>query len=335
MKALFGSSRRSLVCSDSTIQRLLPQLDQREMDTLLFNSMNEGCDHQLLMCQLDTHTQRSIGIVDGSKLFKQYYFTMLTCTGEQGTFTQAIQPMKGSGHELASAEELLIRQATYLPQLVCGDGLYLCERMMHLVCNKLDRNLLVKYPDKKRDGTSRRKEQEIIEHARRCMDKHEAYRDAIQTAKGYDSERMTSYYIEAIADTYSGVPVTVLRVTEEPKRLKPTRFWIVTSDTGLSLTAAREAAHQEKQIENNGFKRLSALAGTKKMRTHNRDMALRLLCCIAAGVNLLTAIINEIKYVDAPGLPRPDKRTWETVCNWLANVITLVTRRGCNVLNVG
>jgi len=238
VKALIGSSRDP-VCSDSTIQRVLPQLDQGEMDTLLRNSVTEACDHTPLMCQLDKHTQRSIGIVDGSKLFKRYYFTMLTCTGEQGTFTQAIQPMKGSGHELDSAEELLTRQSAYLPQVLCGDGLYLCERMMHLVCNTLGRDLLVKYSDKTRDGKSRRKEREIIDHARRCMDNAEAYRDAIQTAKGYDSKRMIDYSIEAIADTYGGVPVTVLRVTEEPKNRKPTRFWVITSDTGLSLPAGK------------------------------------------------------------------------------------------------
>jgi len=206
--------------------------------------------------------------------------------------------------------------------------------MMNLVCNKLGRHILVKYPGTKGNGESRQKEQEVMAQARHCMEHAQAYRDAIRTAAGYDRERMMHYRIEAIDSTYHEVPVTVLRVTENPKYRKPTQFWIVTSDTDLSPHAAREAAHQRWQIENNVFKQWSALAGTKKVRTHSMAAALCLLCCIAAGVNLLTAVIHEIKKMVKSGFPHTDKRTWKTMGNWLVNVIAQVTRRGCNVLNV-
>jgi len=333
VRALIGS-RRDMVCSDSTIQRVLPLIDPEEQGRLLINSMNAACDHKPLMCQLDEHTQRSLGIVDGSCLFKRYWVTVLACTGEQGTFTQAIQPMAGKGHELKSAEELLIRQAAYLPEVLLCDGLYLCGRMMNLVCNKLGRRILIKYPGTKGNGECRQKEQEVIEQARHCLDNAQAYRDAIQTAEGYDRERMMHYRIEAIDSTYHEVPVTVLRVTENPKYRKPTQFWIVTSDTDLSLTAAREAAHQRWQIENNVWGQWSAAAGTKKVRTHSMAAALCLLFCIAVGVNLLTAVIRETKKMVRSGFPHTDKRTWKTMSNWLVNVIAQVTRRGCNVLNV-
>ena len=49
------------------------------------------------------------------------------------------------------------------------------------------------------------------------------------------------------------------------RRRRNTSCWIVTTDLELALEEIREAAHQRWQIENNVFKRISRLSGTKQL----------------------------------------------------------------------
>ncbi len=320
VRKLLGS-KRYMVGSDSTIQRVISQIIPDEVTTMVGTSMKLSVSDTEESCYLDTGVHRSIGIVDGTCVFGSVWFTVLARPTKTGTYAQVVRPMKGRGHELRGSEEMLLREGDTLPQLLSFDGLYLCEPFLHLICAKLKRHILVKFRSVKRDGTPRKHERLLLDRAARYMEHQGFYSDAVQTASGYDYQRSTSYQIEAVPDEWHGVPVLVLRVTEGKET-----FWVITSDVHLSLPAAREAAHLRWSIENDEFKRMSYLTGTKRVRTHNKIAAVCLLCCIAMGVNFLTSINHVLASVVTKTLPV--KRTWKITGRWIWKGIKWQIRTG-------
>ena len=69
----------------------------------------------------------------------------------------------------------------------------------------------------------------------------------------------------------------VARVEEHKLKSVPERpadelFWVVTTQTSLSGQDMRELAHRRWGIENNVFKRLNALVGSKRVSTHKQHV---------------------------------------------------------------
>jgi IS4 transposase len=67
--------------------------------------------------------------------------------------------------------------------------------------------------------------------------------------------------------------------------------WIVTTDLELPLEEIREAAHQRWQIENNVFKRISHLSGTKRFYFKDPRQFFNLLHIFFAALAVLDCII--------------------------------------------
>ncbi len=84
---------------------------------------------------------------------------------------------------------------------------------------------------------------------------------------GYDLQRLFSWKIDLTSHTFAGYPVQICHLVEDyPKRTtRPSEeAWIVTTGCSLSPQKIREAAHICWSIENDCFKKLSTLAGTKR-----------------------------------------------------------------------
>ena len=75
------------------------------------------------------------------------------------------------------------------------------------------------------------------------------------------------------------------------KRERNLSCWIVTTDLKLPLEEVREAAHQRWQIENNVFKRISHLSGTKRFYFKDPRQFFNLLHLFFAAVAVLDCII--------------------------------------------
>jgi len=118
------------------------------------------------------------------------------------------------------------------------------------------------------------------------------------TASGYDDMRLCSWEMDMAAANYAGVPLTVAFVTEhyqkDPRRETST-FWIVTSALDLSPAEVREAGHVRWHIENDVFKRLSHLAGTKRFTCRGNGVFLcflMLICASTAAIEAYTSILR-------------------------------------------
>jgi IS4 transposase len=111
---------------------------------------------------------------------------------------------------------------------------------------------------------------------------------------GWDSERQCRWKVRKTIDTFGGYPVQVVELREffpKRKRLRNISCWIVTTDMDLSLEEIREAAHQRWQIENNVFKRISHLSGTKRFYFKDHRQFFNLLHIFFAAVAVLDCII--------------------------------------------
>ena len=110
-----------------------------------------------------------------------------------------------------------------------------------------------------------------------------------------------------------------------PKRKKERNVtcWIVSTDLDLSLEEIREAAHQRWTIENNIFKRLSHLAGTKRFyfKDHRQFFnLLHLFCAAVAVLDCIMALVKAHKSLFA-ALRAGIKGTWRNVFSQIQEVL--------------
>ena len=201
--------------------------------------------------------------------------------------------MEERGHERAAAADIIrsipdVIDEPATPDLLLGDGLYLTAPIFRCVRTVPKRHILVKYPA---SGCEKRL---MLFSATLLRFSSPFHRDAVTRVSGFDSRRLCAYSMAATVDTFAGFPVRVIRVSEEyvkrSGRSAKSSFWIVTTDMDLSAEAAREAAHLRWSIENEGFKTLSHLAGTKRMVSHDPITATHFLHCVTAAVVLLALI---------------------------------------------
>jgi IS4 transposase len=116
-----------------------------------------------------------------------------------------------------------------------------------------------------------------------------------QEARGVDPQRLCSWTARQTLAAFAGFPVQVVHLQEFylKRRHDPhVQCWIVTTELSLSLEEIRQAAHLRWQIENNLFKRLNHLAGTKRFRVKDPRAFFNWLHLLCAAVGLLHALIG-------------------------------------------
>jgi len=115
-----------------------------------------------------------------------------------------------------------------------------------------------------------------------------------EEARGWDRSRQCRWTVRKTVDRFGGYPVQVIHLKEyypKRKRQRTESCWIVTTDLSLSLEEIREAAHQRWQIENNVFKRVSHLSGTKRFYFRDERQFFNLLRLFFAATTVLGYIM--------------------------------------------
>lgn len=148
---------------------------------------------------------------------------------------------------------------------------------------------------------------------------------------GFDCRRMCRWQMRKTIDRFAGYQVQVVELIETyPKRRgeNTERCWIVTTDMELSLEEIREAAHQRWQIENNVFKRISGLAGTKRFYFADPKRfftLLRIFFAAAAVLDYIVTLLEAHPRVFA-ALRRGIKPTWHNVFSQIQEVLYGIPR---------
>ena len=296
-RSLFDAEHRrdgvKMVASDSTLQRMLRWLDPQPTRRVLFEIARRLDRMGLLTAKLAEHSpRRRLGIVDGSVLGK-FYAVCVTLLGTVPV-PLVIEPAGGRGKELPVAERLVKHAATKLgshaPTLWLVDALYFTTGFFSLIRNDLHAHLLIKCKDPEfRD---------VLNDARKLFDNRSPAVEPVLSCSGFDAERWCSWTAEKTSGEFAGFPVQVVRLQESyPKRSsnKHVVTWIVTTDLCLSCREIREAAHLRWQIENNVFKRMSHLCGTKRFWSKDQQAYFTMVRLFAAAVAAFDAFISILR----------------------------------------
>jgi hypothetical protein len=284
LKTLLDCQRR-MVASDTTFRRVLGWLAQQQISQIPLRLLPRFERARLLQHSLAPGgPARRIGILDGS--FMGGHWLSALCLVGKIVFPALLQPRSSQGDELAASLALLKRAKASLgcsfPKLWLLDALYFSSPVFQRF-RSLGAHLLIKIKDS---------EYRVVTKDASNLFTHFG---GDNEAHGFDSLRLCLWQARQTLSSFAGFPVQVVELTETyPKRHGTTTVtcWILTTDLSLSLEELREAAHLRWQIENNLFKRLSHLSGTKRFHFKDPRPFFNLLHIFAAAVAALDAFIH-------------------------------------------
>lgn len=324
MLRLFGCTpEKKVVVSDSTIARVLRWLDPEQTRRALLAPTGALDAKGLMQRTLGAKSaNRRIGVWDGSQMGKHYVVAALLCG--KVNYPVLIESCPGRGHEMKTVHRWLPilhrRLGPAAPELWLFDALYFTQSTFECV-ESVDAHLLIKYTphDEASDATLFR---DVLEDAKALFSARSTAVDPIEHAEGFDQQRCCSWSMKKTSAEFAGRPVNIFFLTEDyPKRKKNAHVetWIITTDLTLRFEEAREAAHLRWNIENNEFKRLSHLAGTKTayFKDARQQLSLLRLFCLALAVFDAFLCIVRHDESDAKALLQGCKFTWKSAFSQL------------------
>lgn len=314
VKGLFNC-RRKMVASDSTIARVLRWLDATVVEEVLQGLWQRleplGCLQRHLV---PNRRRRRIGIIDGSYMGGHYHVTA-TLLGEID-YPVCVEPCSGRGKELPTAyrilEELPAKLGPCAPELWLFDGLYITANTFKRVHDQRA-HLLVKCGDNPEFRDILVDAQALFSHPSRAVEK-------VEETSGIDGERQCCWSMKKTSGEFAGYPVHIFFLSEDylkRKKNSHVEAWIVTTDLTLTAAEVREASHLRWHIENQVFKRLSHLCGTKRFYFKDPRRFFTLLRLICLAMTLFDAFFTIMRR-DAEGFKRLRggiKPTWKNLCS--------------------
>lgn len=278
-KRLFGCQRK-MVASDSTFARVLRWLRPEEVQRFLLSFLPMFEARDLLRKSLSaTGRPWRLGILDGS--YMGGHWLVALCLPGAVTYPVMVERCKNQGEEQAVARRLMRLASKILgklrPELWLLDALYF-NRNTIAIARGQGAHVLFKF--KEADLRTVTKDAEnLFEHF-----------GGDEEGSGWDTARQCRWKVRKTLDTFGGYPVQVVQLKEfypKRKRERNSSCWIVSTQLDLSLEEIREAAHQRWQIENNVFKRISHLSGTKRFYFKDHRQFFNLLRIFFAAMAVL------------------------------------------------
>lgn len=239
VKAWHNVNRR-MVVSDSTLERILGNIDLSEARVVLHRCVQVLEAEDALSVELSSGRSIRVGVVDGSN-FGGFAGCAFAVAGMVATPVDI--EMHTKGKELRASRRLLCRIAhsfgTRIVDIVVGDGLYITKDHIMQCKEELGCEALIKTTEK---GLS------LIQDAQGLFTMAGEGTEGIEQASGLDSERGIKYKVTAAGGfPWDDLPCKfkVARVQEEKLKPKPGRdkyevFWVITTDQSLSGPQMRQ-----------------------------------------------------------------------------------------------
>lgn len=288
-KNLIGS-KRSMVASDTTFERVLPQLDMQPINETIRTVYNQVVSKGLSKFHFSSGKKLVLAAIDGSG-FSPFYASVVTLVG-QGTFPLDSHVSDTKGKELICSRATMSRLTNLLGHSWCdillADGLYPTEEDFKSAKELYGCDLLVKTSEETLT---------VIQDAKAIFASNNP---DVKIATGIDSKHNISYVSKSISGLSWQIlnyTLTVAMVTETKLNPKPNEnpteiFFVITTKTDLSPNDLREAAHARWFIENNVFKRLNYFILSKRVHTKNLPTIIRLLALWLIGLALLQLFLS-------------------------------------------
>lgn len=243
-------------------------------------------------CTLSTGQEVALAVVDGS-CFGGHWACAL---GFAGATWQPldIEPYAQRGKELPAARALLDRAVCHLgagfATHLLYDGLMAVKDDFKRARLRWGLHLVLKSKEVGLEPIA-----SSLAAWQGCSDAQLRAR-GVEVARGVDSERGVAYVVAAQGGIrWQGLawPLKVAWVHEtalKGKRAGQTEpFWVLSTDENLGAEALREIAHRRWAIENQGFKTLNAVVGSKRAYLKNAKAREALLLIWGIGLTLANA----------------------------------------------
>ena len=279
-------SRRRLVASDSTIERSLRGFNLPVLHRVLWELGRCLRSRRELELTLPSGARATVGIVDGSA-WGSDFGSVLLLTGDGLDAAVGYQMSAGQCQELATTRALLAEAVEWYGQgwvqYVVVDGLYFTEEDLQRSCQQWGQHLVVK--------TTEQETLAVLQDAAGLFFAEGGPLQGVEVVEGCDEVRQESYRILGCGGfCWHGLTLKVAYVSEHPIKPRAGRqekpFWVVTTDEGLSLEDMRFLAHRRWHVENNGFRTLNQLVGSKRRLTKHAVVREALLGLWLIGLDL-------------------------------------------------
>ena len=227
-----------------------------------------------LTVSLSSGKEARLGVVDGSWM-GGHWMSAFVCLGEGLTVGIDIEGYRTRGNELAASRTILTRTAALLGKgfvsHVLADALY-GNREDFKLGMELEYHLVVKMEE---EGENTMGPivwaKELFSGVKRASDAKEL---GVECAEGTDAVRNIRYEVMIVKGVEWNVKkgevicLTVAYVVEEHLKGKYAgqtfKYWVVTTDQSLTAVEMRDLGHTRWRIENNLFKELNELVGSKR-----------------------------------------------------------------------
>ena len=305
-------SEREMVASDSTMERVAGGMERGGIEEIGYAVTDKADQEALWDLKLPSGKKLRLGIVDGHHA-GGIWASVLAVSGKV-TGVVDLQRYRNRGCELEASRIVLKRAFRKLGKgffgIVGGDGLYATKEDFQL-CLDQGSHLLVKTDEETLT---------VIQDAKHLFHVQGAEKlEGVFHQKGHDPKRDADYEVMwAEGFEWQSLRLTVAWVQEWTLNSKTgiverTEFYVLTTATGLTGEDLRELAHRRWEIENNIFKRLNHLIGSKRSWSRKPKVMETLLRIWMIGLTLLGAYLFERGWKQFKEIWQTMKPVWRAV----------------------
>ncbi len=203
-------------------------------------------------------------ILDGS-CFGSHRFSVLTLAGNAVQAPLDIEPYSKRGKERSASFRLLERLKQSFDSVpfthLLLDGLYM-SRSVFIQALELDFAPVVKTTDKSLSCVRRLQENWQDFFGEKTAPDHIRWLRGTDSSHGYSYKILQNCQISWGKFELNGIQLQITYLSG-PRSNRCETFWVFTTDTELSAQSLRQLAHHRWAIENNEFKELNQLVGSK------------------------------------------------------------------------
>lgn len=310
-RKLHGTDR-DMVASDSSLERIAGGIERKSLQKIGYAMIDKGDEQNLWDLKLPSGKKLRLGIVDGHWAGGIWASVLAVC-GKSGGVVD-LERYSGRGHELEASRRVIRRSFQKLGKgffgIIAGDGLYATQEDFQMGLDQ-GSHLLVKTDE---EGLT------VIQDAKHLFHVSNANKlEGIFQQKGHDPKRDLDYEVMCSEGfEWQGLRLTVAWVQEWTLNSKTgiverTEFYVLTTATGLTGEDIRELAHLRWEIENNIFKRLNHLIGSKRAWSRTAYVMEMLIRIWMIGLTLLGAYLFERGWKRFKEIWQTMKSTWRAV----------------------
>gem|GEM_PF-853753 len=311
-------SDRTMVASDSSLERIAGGMERYGIEQIGYEVTDKADEQALWDLKLPSGKKLRLGIVDGHHA-GGIWASVLAISGKV-TGVVDLERYRNRGCELEASRRVLKRAFGKLGKgffgIVGGDGLYATKEDFQL-CLDHGSHLLVKTDEETLTVVQDAKHLFHVQNANKL--------EGIFQHRGHDPKRDVDYEVMGSEGfQWQGHGLTVAWVQEwaldsKTGVVERTEFYVLTTATGLTGKDLRELAHLRWEIENNIFKRLNHLIGSKRTWSRTAYVMEILLRIWMIGLTLLGAYLFEQGW-------KKFKETWQTMKSTWRAVTRLMVR---------